>query len=127
VRLYQLGQAQYGSHSAAVFHDVTSGSNTVPGVTGYPCGTGYDLSTGLGSVDVSALVTGWSASASAKHGDVNGDGKVDVSDVFYLVNALFGGGPAPVGSGDVNGDGKLDASDVFYLVNYVFAGGAAPI
>ncbi len=28
-------------------------------------------------------------------GDVNGDGKVDVSDVFYLINYLFAGGPAP--------------------------------
>ena len=29
-------------------------------------------------------------------GDVNGDGAVDVLDVFYLVNYLFAGGPAPV-------------------------------
>ena len=28
-------------------------------------------------------------------GDVNADGVVDVSDVFYLVNFLFGNGPAP--------------------------------
>jgi hypothetical protein len=30
-------------------------------------------------------------------GDVNGDGIVDISDVFYLINFLFAGGPAPVG------------------------------
>ncbi len=29
------------------------------------------------------------------HGDVNGDGAVDVADVFYLINFLFAGGPAP--------------------------------
>jgi hypothetical protein len=29
-------------------------------------------------------------------GDANGDGSVDVSDVFYLINYLFAGGPAPV-------------------------------
>jgi virginiamycin B lyase len=29
-------------------------------------------------------------------GDMNGDGAVDVSDVFYLINFLFAGGPAPV-------------------------------
>jgi streptogramin lyase len=29
-------------------------------------------------------------------GDVNGDGNVSVNDVFYLINFLFGGGPAPV-------------------------------
>jgi hypothetical protein len=28
-------------------------------------------------------------------GDVNGDGTVDVADVFYLINFLFAGGPAP--------------------------------
>jgi virginiamycin B lyase len=28
-------------------------------------------------------------------GDVNGDGNVDVVDVFYLINFLFSGGPAP--------------------------------
>jgi virginiamycin B lyase len=28
-------------------------------------------------------------------GDVNLDGKVDVNDVFYLINYLFAGGPAP--------------------------------
>jgi subtilase family serine protease len=58
-RFYQLGNAQYGSSGPAVFHDVTSGNNTVPGVTGFSAGTGYDLSTGLGTVDANALVNGW--------------------------------------------------------------------
>jgi Hydrazine synthase alpha subunit middle domain/Dockerin type I domain len=61
-----------------------------------------------------------------RRGDANGDGNLDVSDVFYLVNALFAGGPAAVGVGDVNGDGKIDAADVFYLINYLFAAGASP-
>src|SRR5262249_17933169 len=30
------------------------------------------------------------------NGDVNGDGKVDVADVFYIINFLFAGGPAPL-------------------------------
>jgi virginiamycin B lyase len=29
-------------------------------------------------------------------GDANGDGSVNVNDVFYLINFLFGGGPAPI-------------------------------
>ena len=58
--LYALGAAQYGTAGAPVsgsgpFHDVTSGTNTVPGVTGYDAGPGYDAVTGLGSPDVSAL------------------------------------------------------------------------
>jgi hypothetical protein len=59
-------------------------------------------------------------------GDANGDGKVDVADVFYLINALFAGGPPPLGVADVNGDGKVDVADVFYLINYLFAGGPSP-
>ncbi len=60
-------------------------------------------------------------------GDVNGDGEINVQDVFYLINALFAGGPAPIGSGDVNGDTQVNVSDVFYLINYLFAGGPAPV
>jgi hypothetical protein len=62
-------------------------------------------------------------------GDVNGDGNVDVSDVFYLINFLFAGGPAPTcaGSGNVDGLGGTDVADVFYLINFLFAGGPAPV
>ena len=45
---------------AAVFHDITSGNNSVPGVTGFSAGTGYDRATGLGSVDASVMVSHWS-------------------------------------------------------------------
>ena len=60
-------------------------------------------------------------------GDANGDGVIDVSDVFYLINYLFAGGSAPVGSGNVNGDTTTDVNDVFYLINYLFAGGSPPV
>ena len=58
-RFYQLGNAQYGAGGVAVFHDTTSGNNSVPGVIGYSSTTGYDLCTGLGSVDANALVKNW--------------------------------------------------------------------
>jgi pseudomonalisin len=58
-RFYQLGNAQYGSTGANVFHDVTTGNNSVPGVTGYSSSAGYDRATGLGSVDAYALVANW--------------------------------------------------------------------
>lgn len=60
IRLYQLGSAQYASGGSAVFRDTTAGSSSVPGVTGYSCTTGYDLVTGLGSVDAAALAQAWS-------------------------------------------------------------------
>ena len=43
----------------AGFHDITSGNNWVPGVTGYSAGPGFDLCTGLGSPDAWGLVSAW--------------------------------------------------------------------
>jgi len=57
---------------------------------------------------------------------VDGNGTADLGDIFYLVNALFAGGPPPVCSADANGDGVVDLADIFYLVNYLFAGGPPP-
>jgi subtilase family serine protease len=49
-----------------IFNDITVGNNAVPGESGYgtptasyQSGTGYDLATGLGSVNVFNLVNGW--------------------------------------------------------------------
>ena len=70
--LYALGNttAYYNPTSSSVFHDVTAGSNAMQctagskdcpngGSTGYSAGTGYDLATGWGSVDLSNLATDW--------------------------------------------------------------------
>lgn len=53
--LYELGRRQYAEGTLSVFRDVTSGSNTVPGVVGFDAGPGYDAVTGLGSPDGAAL------------------------------------------------------------------------
>ncbi len=55
---YGLATKQ-SSGGAAVFHDVTTGNNSVPGVTGFAAGVGYDLAAGLGSVDATQLVNHW--------------------------------------------------------------------
>jgi hypothetical protein len=60
-------------------------------------------------------------------GDVNGDGTVNVADVFFLINYLFAGGALPPGVANVNGDSAITVADVFYLINYLFAGGPAPV
>ena len=72
--LYQLVKS-----NPSAFHDITTGNNIVPctpgtptgyppaqqcptsGQFGYTAGTGYDLVTGLGSVDAYNLVTDWSS------------------------------------------------------------------
>jgi hypothetical protein len=58
-RLYEMANDQYSGSGVTIFHDTTSGSNTIPGVTGYSCTTGYDQATGLGSVIASTLVNNW--------------------------------------------------------------------
>jgi DNA-binding beta-propeller fold protein YncE len=59
-------------------------------------------------------------------GDANGDGAVDVVDIFFLVNTLFAAGPQPLGLADANADGSVDVSDIFYLINAFFSGGPPP-
>jgi uncharacterized protein (TIGR03437 family) len=67
-----INPALYGLavSSPAMFHDVVNNNNIVPcepgtanctdGELGYTAGIRYDMTTGLGSVDAYALVTGWS-------------------------------------------------------------------
>ena len=52
-------------------------------------------------------------------GDVNGDGKVNVSDVTALVNMILGTIPKNEAVADINGDGKVNVSDVTALVNLI--------
>ena len=59
--LYALGKAQYNQTGPTVFHDITSGNNSVPGQIGFNAGPGYDQVTGLGSLDAQALVENWVA------------------------------------------------------------------
>jgi uncharacterized membrane protein len=56
--LYPLAMNQ-AAGGAAVFHDTQSGNNSVPGVTGFAATVGYDLASGLGSVDANLLVNHW--------------------------------------------------------------------
>lgn len=70
-RLYAIAAA-----SSSAFHDISSGDNKVPctagttgcasgGSIGYSAATGYDLATGLGSVDGYNLAAQWLASGSS--------------------------------------------------------------
>ena len=52
-------------------------------------------------------------------GDVNGDGKVNVSDVTTLINMILGMQTMDQGKADVNGDGKVNVSDVTALINII--------
>ena len=52
-------------------------------------------------------------------GDINLDGKVDVSDITTLVNMIANGETANLELADINADGKVNVSDVTALVNII--------
>ena len=56
--LYPMAATQFAG-GAAVFNDITSGNNSVPGVAGFSAGVGYDQTTGWGSVNAATLVNTW--------------------------------------------------------------------
>jgi len=58
-------------------------------------------------------------------GDVDGSGRVDISDGIGLLNFLFTGGDEPVcyDAADVKDEGAVDISAAIYLLNFLFLGG----
>ncbi len=61
-------------------------------------------------------------------GDANGDGKVNIADITYLIRRIFAEGPAPITQtgGDADGNGSVNVGDVTYLIAYIFGGGPPP-
>jgi subtilisin family serine protease len=62
---------------------------------------------------------------SGVHGDANGDGAIDITDLISLVDYMFQGG-APVGMWtDCNCDSQIDITDLVAMVEYIFGGNAS--
>ncbi len=61
-------------------------------------------------------------------GDTDGNDIVNISDAVFLINYVFGGGPAPNPheNGDVDCNGIITISDAVFLISYVFGGGPVP-
>jgi Pro-kumamolisin, activation domain/Bacterial Ig-like domain (group 3) len=110
-----------GPASTCVFNDVTSGTNAMPCVggdpnctpsnpgdkigilPGYQAGTGYDLATGLGSVNAANLVNNWnsvSRSSSSTTLTLNGGNAVTITHGTPVSVAISVGpsSPEPTGS-----------------------------
>ncbi len=70
----------------------------------------------------------YSSAASFVAGDADGSGIVTISDAVFLINYIFGGGPAPspLAAGDADCSGIVSISDAVYIINYIFGGGPAP-
>jgi len=56
---YAMARSQLTRGWPVAFRDVVTGNNSVPGVAGFSAGAGYDLASGLGSVDATELVDHW--------------------------------------------------------------------
>ncbi|MDH3891231.1 MAG: hypothetical protein OEV49_09115 [candidate division Zixibacteria bacterium] len=53
----------------------------------------------------------------------------DISDLVYLVDFMFTGGPPPpcFDEADMDASGSIDISDLVYLVDFMFTGGPPPL
>ncbi len=61
-------------------------------------------------------------------GDAEGNSSVSVGDVVFIINFIFGGGPAPdpLAAADADCSGGVSIGDAVYLINFIFGGGPAP-
>lgn len=117
--LYRLAQSVTSG-----FHDITTGNNAVPcaqsttgcvgGFVGYSAGPGYDLATGLGSVDAFNLVTHWSSGSASTTSLALSPQTAGLTDSVQLTATVQGSGAAPTGTVSflVDGAGALGEASV---------------
>ena len=129
-KLYTL--ASNATTYAAAFHDVTSGNNeclagttycssSSGSTTNYSAGTGYDLVTGLGSVDLNVLATAWTASTaspiatSTTVAASSATPALNANDTFTITVASSTGSTVPTGTVAVTVDGTTATGSPFTL------------
>src|SRR6185437_15369802 len=107
-QLYRLAQT-----ASSAFHDVVAGDNKVPcalgspdcteGSFGFPAGPGYDLATGLGSIDVNTLFHQWNTASQPSSVTLTAAAaKVTVNDTIQLMATVSGLGGSSAPTGTVN-------------------------
>ena len=85
-------------------------------------GTTYDANHtdhAYAHIDGGSSNPGYLSDSMILRGDVNGDGKVNVSDVTALINMILGLTPMNQARADVNGDSRVNVSDVTALINII--------
>lgn len=130
--LYNLAQ-----NTAGVFHDIVTGNNDVScasgskgclnGSLGYSTTTGYDIATGLGSVDAYNLVTRWagvpaqagtSLALTATPASIEASGTVQVTAMLSVLSGssapagsvIFSAGSTQLGSAALGGSGAAETA-----------------
>ena len=115
--------------STCVFNDVTVGNNAVPGEAGYggtnsyTSATGYDLATGLGSVNVANLINKWSSVSF--NPTVTTLGLAPTTNIAHgaAVNVTASVAPSS-GTGVPTGDVALQTSTGIFADGFTLAGGS---
>ena len=74
---------------------------------------------GAHAIHIKAFYAHYPVEQTIAQGDVNGDGRVNVSDVSALINMILGITPMNETLADVNGDGRVNVSDVSALINII--------
>jgi len=103
-QLYRLAQA-----SPNVFHDTIVGDNKMPcaqnspncvnGFAGFSAGPGYDEATGLGSVDATLFVRGWTTGTTSTTSlGANPNTGLNLTDTVHLTAIVKGGSVTPTGT-----------------------------
>ena len=80
--------------------------------------------------ETSFSVTGRVTIIGHRAGDINRDGAVNISDLTYLIDFIFRGGPQPpvMELADVNGScGQANIVDLTYFIGFIFRGGPSPL
>ena len=75
--------------------------------------------TGEHAIHIKALYSHYPVEQTIIQGDVNGDGRVNVSDVSALINMILGLETMNQSHADVNGDNRVNVSDVTALINLI--------
>jgi uncharacterized protein (TIGR03437 family) len=128
--LYQMAQA-----SPSAFHDVTSGNNAVPcvqssvgcvnGVVGFSAGPGYDLATGLGSLDAWNLAKNWNSGATTTTSLTAAPAVAGLNGTVQLIATVTSPAPTvPTGSISFLLDGVADFDDLTLATVTLTAGSA---
>lgn len=101
--LYRMAQTK-----PSAFHDITDGDNRIPcaqsspecvdGLVGYSAGPGYDLVTGLGTINAAELVNNWDFGTPSDMKLSADPANAGLDDDVQLTANLTVSGPAPTGS-----------------------------
>lgn len=121
----KIGQKS-GSTASVVFSQLVNGRSYFWRVRARAVG-GADSSAWTAPVQVSV---GSCCDGTAGNVDYDASQYVDLSDMVFLANHLFLGGPVPPCRAEANVDGDnnghVDLSDLIYLANYLFVNGPLP-